>query len=382
MQEKRITVWIQSYSDRSNLTLMWIDPLTGKRKSESAETSIRSLAEMKRTEKEYELNHGLHKEVSRMSWEKFRQLFETEHVSGRRQNTRDNYAETFAAFEKLCRPTSLRGITTRTISAFVGALRKQPGYRGGTMQESTIKIRVQHMRTALTWAVRQRLIPEAPDFPVIKVPKRKPQPVSTEAYERMLAKAPDEAMRVFIMSGWLAGLRLNEALALEREETEEAPYLDLARERIVFPAKIVKGGEDQWVPLDPELREAIEALPRQGRKVFSFVEERSGKPVKDVAVSHRVVEIARQAGVKLTMKSLRRGFGCYWAARVPAQVLQKLMRHSNIRITMDYYANVDDAAMQAVLGRQRNTLRNSEAKEVAQQEASEAASDSQDAACD
>jgi integrase len=64
------------------------------------------------------------------------------------------------------------------------------------------------------------------------------------------------------------------------------------------------------------------------------------------------------------MKSLRRGFGCYWASRVPAQVLQKLMRHSNIRITMDYYANVDDAAMQTILGREsllRNTSRNTEA---------------------
>jgi integrase len=75
--------------------------------------------------------------------------------------------------------------------------------------------------------------------------------------------------------------------------------------------------------------------------------------------------LAKKAGVKLTMKSLRRGFGCYWAARVPAQVLQKLMRHSNIRVTMDYYANVDDAVMQAVLNRERNTLRNTEAIEPA-----------------
>ena len=34
------------------------------------------------------------------------------------------------------------------------------------------------------------------------------------------------------------------------------------------------------------------------------------------------------------------------------------MRHSDIKITMDYYANVDDAVMDAVLGSQRNSLRN------------------------
>ena len=77
------------------------------------------------------------------------------------------------------------------------------------------------------------------------------------------------------------------------------------------------------------------------------------------AVSRRISELARQAGVRLTMKELRKGFGCRYAGKVPAQVLQKLMRHSNIRITMHYYANVDEAAMEAVLGVQRNRMRNS-----------------------
>ena len=36
--------------------------------------------------------------------------------------------------------------------------------------------------------------------------------------------------------------------------------------------------------------------------------------------------------------------------KVSAQVLQKLMRHSDIKITMGYYPNVDDAVMDAVLG--------------------------------
>jgi hypothetical protein len=62
------------------------------------------------------------------------------------------------------------------------------------------------------------------------------------------------------------------------------------------------------------------------------------------------------------MHALRRGFGCYYAARVPAQVLQKLMRHSNISVTMDYYANVDSAVEDAVrsrhAGEQPNALPN------------------------
>ena len=59
------------------------------------------------------------------------------------------------------------------------------------------------------------------------------------------------------------------------------------------------------------------------------------------------------------MKALRRGFGCRYAGKVPAQVLQKLMRHVNIKTTMDFYANVDAAVEEAVLGPQRNTSCNS-----------------------
>ena len=67
------------------------------------------------------------------------------------------------------------------------------------------------------------------------------------------------------------------------------------------------------------------------------------------------------------MKTLRRGFGCRYAGKVPAQVLQKLMRHANIKTTMDYYANVDEAAEAAILGEQRNSSRNTspDAKENA-----------------
>ena len=65
--DKRIVVWVQQFKDRESLMLQWIDPDTGKRKSQSAGTNLLDVAEMKRTELEYELNHGLHKEASRMS---------------------------------------------------------------------------------------------------------------------------------------------------------------------------------------------------------------------------------------------------------------------------------------------------------------------------
>jgi integrase len=124
----------------------------------------------------------------------------------------------------------------------------------------------------------------------------------------------------------------------------------------VVPSAFAKNKRTQWVPLDPLLREALLALPRHGKKVFHFVSRRSLERLHLDAMSDRVVRLAKKASVRLTMHALRKGFGCRYAGKVPAQVLQKLMRHRNIKTTMDYDANVDDAVMEAVLGAAKGQL--------------------------
>jgi integrase len=357
MADKRVTVWVQQFKDRKHLMLQWIDPVTGKRKSRSAETADPGKAEDARADLEYELNHGKYQEASRMTWERFRELFEQEFVAGKRPRTQQNYQDTLNLFERICQPAQLRAVNERVVSAFVAGMRQRPGRNRPTMEPGSIKVRLQFLHTALAWAVEQRLLPEIPKFPSVRVPKKKPQPIPVEAFERLLAKALDPQMRAYLLCGWLAGLRLSGAVELEWPENDRPPWVNLERNRIVLPAEFCKAVEDQWVPLDPDLRRALLELPRQGRKVFQF-RNRKGEVLGADAVCQRVEALAKKAGVKLTMKSLRKGFGCRYAGKVPAQVLQKLMRHANIRTTMDYYANVDDAVEEAVLGPQRNTSRN------------------------
>src|SRR5262245_59946140 len=358
MTDKRVIVWVQDFKDRPHLMLQWHDPVTGLRKSKTAGTCNPLEAEKARADLEYELNHGLHQQASAMGWERFRELFEDEYLAGRRKNTVKNYAQTFDAFEKHAGNPRLRSVTARTLSAFKAA------QLGAGLAAVTVKLRLTLLQAALAWAVRQGLLADVPEFPRVTVPRKKPQPVPSEAFEKLYDKA-DAQTRAFLLCGWLAGLRLEEAYFLEREPTEKAPWLDPDNDRIVLPAEFVKAVEDQWVPLEPALRDVLLALPRHGKRVFHFVGNRRhnrGVPLTAGGVSDRIVELAKRAGVKLTMRSLRRAFGCRYAGKVPAQVLQKLMRHSNIRVTMDYYANVDEAAMAAVLGdRGRNSSRNKSA---------------------
>jgi len=359
MAEPRVKVWIQRPKDRPALLLQWIDPTTGRRKSKSAETADAVEAEQRRADLEADLNHGRYAEASRMTWQRFRELFEDEYLPNLRPDTRAVHRNALNLFEAVCNPKAIRSVNERTISAFVAGLRKRPGRnKKDPMMASTIYTRLEFLHTALTWAKDQGLIPAVPKFPRVKVPKKKPQPVATESVERMLGKATDPELRAFLLCAWLAGLRRKEAMALEWEETDKAPWVDLDRNRIWLPAEFVKAVEDQWVPLDAELRKALLSLPRSVRRVFHFAAYGHRNEARPTTMSDRVAQLARRAGIRLSMKSLRRGFGCRYAGRVPAQVLQKLMRHANIKTTMDYYANVDDAVEAAVLGEQHNSLHN------------------------
>src|SRR5262249_43587678 len=149
--------------------LQWHDPVTGKRKSRSAETCNPLEAEKKRADLEYELNHGLYSEPSRMAWETFRDLFEAEYVAGLRPNTRRNYQNTLDLFEGLCSPGRLHGVNERTLSAFLAGMRKRAP-RGGRegMAPPTMAVHLQFLRTALRWAAGQKLIPFVPKFPTVK----------------------------------------------------------------------------------------------------------------------------------------------------------------------------------------------------------------------
>ena len=354
MPERRINVWVQRFKDRPALVLQWLDPDTGRRRSRSAGTSHEKEAEKARADLEYELNHGKYQQVSRMTWERFRELFEEEYLSGLRERTKEKYQTVLDVFEQIVSPANLRGVTERTVSLFVKGMRerKRPGGKIG-LAPMTVKNYLIALKSALGWAVDQKMIPALPTFPTVKVPKRKPQPIAAGDFDRLLEQAPDALWRAYLLCGWWAGLRLSDALQLRRVKSDTFPWLDPENNRIVLPATFAKSDEDQWVPLHPVLREALEKLPGTGERMFPFRSQKTGGPLSRNGVTNRVIEMAKRAGIRLSMHRLRKGFGCRVAKKLGkgnAPILHRLMRHSSMQVTMDYYASVDDALQDAITG--------------------------------
>src|SRR5262245_48380100 len=125
MNDQRVRVWVQQFYDRPTLTLQWVNPETGQRKSKSARTTDPEKAEIARRDLEYELNHGTYHESTKLEWERFRQLLEDEYLAGLRPRTRERYNGVFDVFEQIIHPVKLSGVTERTISHFVKGMRER-----------------------------------------------------------------------------------------------------------------------------------------------------------------------------------------------------------------------------------------------------------------
>jgi integrase len=224
MADKRITVWVQRFKDRPTLMLQWIDPDTGKRKAKSAKTSDPKEVEAAWADHESDLNNGRYQEASKLDWEHLRQLFEEEYLAGHRPKTQEKYQTVLEMFEQVVQPAKVRGITERPISFFVKGPRerKRPGGKVGLAPWS-IRNYLIAFKTALAWASGQKLITAVPKFPKVKTPKKNPQPVPAEAFDKLLEKAPDALWRAYLLCGWYGGLRLSEAYQMQWDPSDKLP---------------------------------------------------------------------------------------------------------------------------------------------------------------
>lgn len=347
----RVSVWVQRFRSRRWLQLQWVDPVTGRRHTRSAKTSDLKAARQAAADLAYELSRGIHAEPSRLAWEDFVALFTAEHLPGVRPDSRNSFRYSLAVFGRLAAPRLLAAVDVRTVSRYHAAL------LAANYAPATVKLHLGRLRTVLRWGRRQRLVGEVPDFPRVHVPLERPRPLAGEAFERLLcAAAGDPQALAFLRLGWDAGLRVGEAAALSWEEDGPVPWLDHEAGRIRFPAGASKSKREEWVPVAPELADALDALPgpQTGRLLRLG---QGGRAVSKWAATRRFAGLCQRAGIRATYHSLRKAFGTRHAATQPLQVLQRLMRHADPSLTTRYYLNLDRAVEAAVLGAARNVPR-------------------------
>lgn len=345
MRQKRKSVWKFKRPDRESWYIRFFDQ-TGKLRTESTETDDEDAAESIRSDKESDLNNGRYRAPDGMGWGDFRDAYETEALPSLAPNSRSKRQQIFDQFEEAIAPKHMKDITTRAVSRYA-ALRQSKGRK-----PSTVKADLAHLRSAFQWAKGQGMLTELPKFPVVKLSKgsnkvrvRGAARITLEEFERLLMKAPSEAWRTILAFAWHCGMRRHEALNVCGE------HVRLDEHVIEIPSNKA-GDEAATVFITPELDKVLRERWPDGKLPKGRLAPLDEFPGDIRQLSKRFAVIAKRATVKgsgkagfCTMHDLRRNFGSRWAAKVPAQVLQRMMRHSHISTTMDYYADVEQAAL-------------------------------------
>ncbi len=405
----RIRVYVCEYKDRPTYALKWKDPITGRRRFKAtaiARGGRRNMAEAERAAGDWEdeLNSGA-VGSEKMTWEKFRDLYEDQKLPGLADGTRDKVNDVFNKLEREINPKYLRDVTEARLSHLVTVL------RSSRLAEDTIRSILAHIKSALSWAVEQKLLSRLPAFPKIRRVKKttgtpmKGRPITAEEFDRMLAAVPDVVgpdhapdWQRYLRGLNASGLRLEESLDLRWDDDGRIRprFAEGQHPVLVIPAECEKGFTDREHPMAPEFAIMLQEVPAERRKGFVFRlngRGHGGGRLKSNAVSKTVSDIGKAAGVKVythprtgkvkcaSAHDLRRTFGERYSRRLTTVELMELMRHENIETTLRYYvgANAQRTAQsiwaafqqhgaatptapvgEAVLDAARNKMRNSD----------------------
>ncbi len=372
-----IRVKVNSYGPGRPLSLVYFDPISGKKIAKSAGTTDWREAERLAGELEKELRAGRYAPPSKVTWADFRKRYEAEKLSALSPKTASSFKAAANHLQRVLNPDRLCKLTAAALSRFQAKLREEG------MKESTIGSTFRNLRAALSWGESVGLLSAVPKMFIPRAGGAKARAVSGEEFDRMIAAVPK--VRPHDVTAWirylrglyLGGLRLEESIALSWDD--DAPFaIDVTGRRPAFriEAAAQKARRDERLPMTEDFYNLIMETPEAERvgMVFKLLSPKTGCAIAPNEVGRIVSAIGRKAGVvvatvekskrvdgKLTPTTvkkfasahdLRRAFGTRWAKRVMPAVLKRLMRHSEIGTTMKFYVTMDaDSVADEVWGR-------------------------------
>jgi integrase len=386
-----IKVHVVRYPGRKNLVLRYVDPITGKQVTKSAETSRRKDAEREAGKWQAELREGRYQKPNRMTWQEFRERYTSEKLSTLAENTIGSADSALNHLERIINPKMLETVNAEQLSRFQRLLTEEG------MKPTTLATHLRAIRVALNWAHRKGFLRNAPDVDMPKGAKgidreMRGRPITGEEFDRMIEAVPKvrklepEKWERLLRGLWLSGLRLGEALKLSWDaDADIAVQVDGKYPRLRLLAEGHKARRDQLLPITPDFAEFLLKTSKHERHGLVFgiyggingeppTTKRAGRYISAIGEKALVVTdptIQRKRVDKETGEvtfvpgyasahDLRRSFGTRWANKVMPRVLMQLMRHTSITTTMKFYVESNADSVQSELWKLAgNTLGNS-----------------------
>jgi integrase len=362
-----IRVQVRKQPDRKNFTLYYDDDAGGREVTRSAGTA--DFAEAQRAAERWEQELGVFR--GDVGWAYFKARFLQEGCSTVSPRSKSAAFTALDHFERLVPVESITEVTSDHLSTFRDRL------LGRDLEISTVNKQLRHLKIALRWAVRLKMLAELPHVPLSKGGNRKfmrGRPV-TEAELKKLLKAAGAATgeadastwRRVLELLWWSGLRIEELTDFSWDTPPVLVQLDAQPyPQVLFYVEGHKARRDEAWVCPPDLAAWLAKTPARKRSGLVAPIPFTTGDVRAKA-SAAVARIGRAAGVVVdtidgepryaSAHDLRRSFGTRWALQVPPVVLQRLMRHKSIETTMKYYVGLDVSQYGALLWREQPARR-------------------------
>ncbi len=236
----------------------------------------------------------------------------------------------------------LDAIGVRHVEAFKAAQLK------GGYAAKTINNRLTILRKTLACAHEWELIAAIPKIKWLKVPPPKFDFFVSEEGERLMAAATGQD-KVMIIAGLKLGLRRGELMALHWSDVDlKASKVHIRHNVWKGIIGTPKGGGMRTLPMSPQLRRALSGH-RHLRGELVFCQD-DGSMLTDGQMNPIVGRVCKRARLRhASWHVLRHSFASQLVMKgVPLKVVQELLGHATIDMTMRYAHLAPESRIEAV----------------------------------
>ncbi len=225
------------------------------------------------------------------------------------------------------------------------------GLRLKRVRPVSVNIEVRQIKAAFQTAVRWKLFEQSPfvDVKECRVPNRAPVFFSKDDFACLLATVRESWLKELIVFAVLTGMRRGEILNLTWNNVDLAKKLIHVESGRSFRTKFDKR---RTVPISESVYQLLQQKADRSESEYVFPKE--GNQIKEDHLAHIFKRYVRKAQLdgRLHFHCLRNSFASWLAADgVSIYVISKLLGHSSVKTTQDYYAHLQPEHLHETVNR-------------------------------
>ena len=254
------------------------------------------------------------------------------------------YRTTFAHFRRSAGNPPLPSLTPRDIDRYKIE-------RLAAVAPATVNIELRTLKSAFRIGVRWNMLPRSPleGVSLARVPEREPAYYRREQFQRLLDTIRESWLRDVVLFAAVTGMRQGEILSLRWDQVDFRARVARLSSSASFKTKT---GKRRSVPLGDTAIKLLRA--RESGHGSGVVFTLRGRPLMRRWVTTKLRRYVREIGLdsRLNFHSLSTSFASWLALDgVSIYQISKLLGHSDVKITQEYYAHLEPAELHDVVDR-------------------------------